>query len=248
VSKLIHDQSYYKNDRVGLGFEKGKSSLKSNHMQGPKGKGEHSQTSSIPNAKLKFNCEQYSTYQFFTKKSLTPLNKESSKLKSSHALNAKQDQKSPNYAFRYKYNKRISKNKNASKDSDRNTLNPKGSNKTYFKGPDGWFYEFKNKIALQNQTQRNGLARDVPQHHNRIDSNKTKSVAFKVANGSHGSNKSSLHEVKYQSILKQGSTTQKQSTTMCNYCCKLGHTFLECRFRNVNNKHNVVWVPKAILA
>jgi hypothetical protein len=245
---LIHDQSYYKNNRVGLGFEKGKSSLKSNHMQGPKEKGEHSQTSSIPNAKLKFNCEQYSTYQFFTKKGLTPLNKESSKLMSSHALNAKQDRKSSNYAFRYKYNKRNVKNKNAFKDSDRNIFNPKESNKTYFKGPDGWFYEFKNKIVLQNQTQRNGLARDVPQHHNRFDSNKTKSVAFKVANRSHCSYRSGVHEVKYQSTLKQGSTTQKQSTTMCNYCCKFGHTSLECRFRNVNNKYNVVWVPKAILA
>ena len=73
VSNLIHDQSYHKIDRVGFGFEKGKSSFKSNHIQGPKEKGEHSQTSSIPNAKLKFNCEQYSTYQFFTKKRFNSL-------------------------------------------------------------------------------------------------------------------------------------------------------------------------------
>ena len=66
VGNLINDQSYRKIDRIGLGFEKGKSSFESNHIQGPKAKGEHSQTSSIPNSKLKFNCEQYSTYQFFT--------------------------------------------------------------------------------------------------------------------------------------------------------------------------------------
>jgi hypothetical protein len=242
VSNLIHDQSYHKIDRVGLGFEKDKSSFKSNHIQGPKEKGEHSQTSSIPNAKLKFNCEQYSTYQFFTKKGLTPLNKESSKLKSSHASNAKQDKKSPNYAFRYKYNKRNFKNKNTFQNSDKNMFNPKGSNKTYFKGPDGWFYELKNKNALQNQTQRNGVARDVPQHHNRFDFNKTKSVTSKVANRSHDSHRCSMHEIKhqYQSTFKQGSIAQKSSITFCNYCCKIGNTSLECRFRNGDNNSNVV--------
>ena len=36
----------------------------------------------------------------------------------------------------------------------------------------------------------------------------------------------------------------KPKITMCNYCCKLGHTSLECRFRNGGNKLNVTWVPK----
>ena len=62
VGNLINDQSYHKIDKIGFEFEKGKSSFKSNHIQGPKEKGEHSQTSSIPIVKLKFNCEQYSTY------------------------------------------------------------------------------------------------------------------------------------------------------------------------------------------
>jgi ribosomal protein L15 len=242
VDKLINS---HKMDRIGLGFKKGKSSFESNHNRGPKEKGEHSQTSIT---KFKFNGEQYSNYQFFTKKGLTPLKKELPKMKSSHISNAKLDKKSPNHAFRYKYNNRDYKNKNKFQNNDRNTFNPKWSNKTYFNGPDGWFYEIKNKSALQNQTQRNGLARDVPQHHNRVHSNKTERVTSRIAHRSHGSLKSSMHEVKYQQMFKQGSTTQKQSTTMCNYCCHLGHTSLECRFRNVNNKQNVVWVPKATLA
>ena len=242
VDKLINS---HKMDRIGLGFEKGKSSFESIHNRGPKEKGEHSQTS---NTKFKFNGEQYSNYQFFTKKGLTPLKKELPKMKSSHISNAKLDKKSPNHAFRYKYNNRDYKNKKKFQSNDRNTFNPKGSNKTYFKGPDGWFYEIKNKNALQNQTQRYGLARDVPQHHNRIDTYKTKSVTSTIAHKSHLRHKNSVHEVRYQPIFNQGSTTQRKSTTMCNYCCHLGHTSLECRFRNANNKQNVVWVPKATLA
>jgi len=242
VDKLINS---HKMDRIGLGFEKGKSSFESIHNRGPKEKGEHSQTS---NTKFKFNGEQYSNYQFFTKKGLTPLKKELPKMKSSHISNAKLDKKSPNHAFRYKYNNRDYKNKKKFQSNDRNTFNPKGSNKTYFKGPDGWFYEIKNKNALQNQTQRYGLARDVPQHHNRVESYKTKSVTSTIAHKSHYRHKSSVHEVRYQPIFNQSSTTQRKSTTMCNYCCHLDHTSLECRFRNVNNKQNVVWVPKATLA
>src|SRR5664279_4170523 len=142
VDKLINS---HKMDRIGLGFENGKSSFESNHNRSPKEKGEHSQ---ISNTKFKFNGEQYSNYQFFTKKRLTPLKKESPKMKSSHISNAKLDQKSPNHAFRYKYNNRDYKNKNKFQNNNRNTFNPKGSNKTYFKGPDGWFYEIKNKNAL----------------------------------------------------------------------------------------------------
>ena len=235
----------HKMDKSGLGFEKGKSSFESNHNKGPKEKGEHSQTS---RTKFKFNGEQYSTYQFFTKKGITPLNKEPTKLNFAHTSNAKQDKKSPNHAFRYKYNNKNYKNKKNFQSSNKNTFNPKGSNKTYFKGPDGWFYEIKNKIALQNQTQRNGLARDVPQHHNKVNSNKTKSVTSRVANISYGSHKSNVHKLRYQPMFNQGSTSQKQSTTMCNYCCHLGHISLECKFRNPNNKQNVVWAPKAILA
>ena len=123
-------------------------------------------------------------------------------MKSSHTSNAKQDQKSQNHAFRYKYNNRDYKNKNKFQNNDRNTFNPKGSNKTYFKGPDGWFYKIKNKNALQNQIQRNGLARDVPQHHNRVDSNKTSSFTSRVANRSHGSHKNSAYEMRYQPIFK----------------------------------------------
>jgi len=38
VDNLINGQSYRKIDKIGLGFEKGKSSFESNHIQGPKGK------------------------------------------------------------------------------------------------------------------------------------------------------------------------------------------------------------------
>ena len=69
VDKLINS---HKMDRVGLGFEKGKSSFESNHNRGPKEKGEHSQTS---NTKLKFNSEQYFNYQFFYQKGLNSFEK-----------------------------------------------------------------------------------------------------------------------------------------------------------------------------
>ena len=112
-----------------------------------KEKGGHTQSSNTKNYKFKFNCDQYSTYQFFTKKGKTPLRKETPEVKHSHDTNAKQDQKSQNYAFRYKYNNKNYKNKNNFQNNDRSTFNPKWSNKTYFKGSNGWFYELKNKNA-----------------------------------------------------------------------------------------------------
>ena len=77
-----------------------------------------------------------------------------------------------------------------------------------------------------------------------------KSVSSRVSNKSIGNHKSNLHEVKYQyrSTFKQCSIAQKPSITFYNYCCKIGHTSLEYRFRNGDNNPNVVWVPKDKLA
>jgi hypothetical protein len=42
-------------------------------------------------------------------------------------------------------------------------FNPSWSNKLYFKGPDGWFYEFKNQNNFQIKTQRYEHKRVVSQ-------------------------------------------------------------------------------------
>jgi len=173
-----------------------------------------------------------------------------SKVKTCKTSNAKHNQKSPNYAFRYNYNNRKYKDKNNFQNNDRSTFNPKRSNKTYFKGPNGWFYELKNKITLQNQTQRKGLIKEVSQHHNHFDSNKPKNVSSRVAYRSLDIHKNKFQEIKsnYNATFKQGSIAQKPLITFCNYCCKVGHISLECRFRNRDNNPNVVWVPKVTLA
>jgi hypothetical protein len=59
--------------------------------------------------------------------------------------NAKSFNKKHNYAFQYKqFDKKINKGQRNFQSNNATFFNPSWSNKLYFKGPDGWFYEFKN--------------------------------------------------------------------------------------------------------
>lgn len=72
--------------------------------------------------------------------------------------NAKNNKSSYNHTYIYQHNSRRNNNNKRKinyQNSDRNTYNPKGSNKIYFEGSDGWFYELKNQNLSQNETQNN---------------------------------------------------------------------------------------------
>jgi hypothetical protein len=59
--------------------------------------------------------------------------------------NAKSFNKKHNYAFQYmQFDKKINKGQRNFQSNNATFFNPSWSNKLYFKGPDGWFYEFKN--------------------------------------------------------------------------------------------------------
>jgi hypothetical protein len=59
--------------------------------------------------------------------------------------NAKSFNKERNYAFQYKqFDKKINKGQRNFQSNNAIFFNPCWSNKLYFKGHDGWFYEFKN--------------------------------------------------------------------------------------------------------
>jgi hypothetical protein len=61
------------------------------------------------------------------------------------STNAKSFNKKHNYAFQYKqFDKKNNKEKMNFQINNATFFNPSWSNKLYFKGPDGWFYEFKN--------------------------------------------------------------------------------------------------------
>jgi hypothetical protein len=56
-------------------------------------------------------------------------------------------------------------------------FNPSWSNKMYFKGPDGWFYEFKNQNNFQTKARRYEHKRVVSQKHKNISKEKPKTQA-----------------------------------------------------------------------
>jgi replication fork clamp-binding protein CrfC len=85
------------------------------------------------------------------------------------STNAKSFNKKHNYAFQYKqFDKKINKEKKKFQSNNAIFFNPSWSNKLYFKGPDGWFYEFKNQNNFQTKSQRYEHKRVVSQKHKNI--------------------------------------------------------------------------------
>jgi hypothetical protein len=98
-------------------------------------------------------------YKKFSKTSNCPKSKEKqnqgSNIKIMKSTNTKSFNKKHNYAFQYKqFDKKINKGKKNFQSNNVSFFNPSWSNKLYFKGPDGWFYEFKNKNNFQTKAQR----------------------------------------------------------------------------------------------
>jgi hypothetical protein len=98
-------------------------------------------------------------YKKSSKTSICPKSKEKqsqgSNAKIMKSTNVKSFNKKHNYAFQYKqFDKKINKGKRNFQSNNDTFFNPSWSNKLYFKGPDGWFYEFKNQNNFQSKTQR----------------------------------------------------------------------------------------------
>jgi hypothetical protein len=121
-------------------------------------------------------------YKKFSKTSNCPKSKEKQSQESNAKIvkstNAKSFNKKHNYAFQYKqFDKKINKGKINFQRNNAIFFNPSWSNKLYFKGPDGWFYEFKNQNNFQIKTQRYEHKRVVSQKHKNISKEKPKTQA-----------------------------------------------------------------------
>ena len=165
------------------------------------------------------------------------------KVKQTQYSNCKNKQKSQNHAFRYSFNNNKNYKNKYSQSHFQNTFGSQKSNKTYFKGPDGWFYELKNKNVPQNRIQNNDSFRVVSRHYNKFNSCKNDNPTYRTQNRSSNNYRRQAQGFKghNHNIYNNGT---KSNIIFCNYCCKLGHTSLECRFRNGGNKLNVTWVLK----
>ena len=130
-------------------------------------------------------------------------------------------------------------------------------NKNYSEESNQWFHDLKDKNISQNRVQTNNSTRNIFQHHNKFKSYQNKNVSPKIVNWSQNEHWKQTKELKchFQNHFKQGPTiniphpsiSRKPTLIFCNYCCKVGHISLECRFRKRNNMSNVIWVPKSIL-
>jgi hypothetical protein len=97
------------------------------------------------------------------------------------STNAKSFNKKQNYAFQYKqFDKKINKGKMNFQSNNAIFFNPSWSNKLYFKGPYGWFYEFKNQNNFQTKTQRYEHKRVVSQKYKNISKEKTQDSSSRI--------------------------------------------------------------------
>jgi hypothetical protein len=78
--------------------------------------------------------------------------------------------------FNKQFDKKINKEKMNFQSNNATFFNPSWSNKLYFKGPDGWFYEL-NQNNFQTKTQRYEHKRDVSQKYKNISKEKPKTQA-----------------------------------------------------------------------
>jgi hypothetical protein len=132
------------------------------------------------------------------------------------STNAKSFNKKHNYTFQYKqFDKKINKGQRNFQSNNATFFNPSWSNKLYFKGPDVWFYEFKNQNDFQTKTQRYEHKRVVSQKHKNISKEKAKTQA------------QGLKEI-YQNTFVKGSK-KFQTCVFYNYCCHIGHISLDCK-------------------
>jgi hypothetical protein len=143
---------------------------------------------------------------------------------------AKSFNKKHNYAFQYKqFDKKINKGKMNFQSSNATFFNPSWSNKLYFKGHDGWFYEFENQNNFKPKLKDISI--------NEMFLKNIKIFLKKPKTQAQGLKES------YQNTFVK-SSKNSQTCVFCNYCCHIGHISLDCKHRKENNIVNVVWVPK----
>jgi hypothetical protein len=130
-----------------------------------------------------------------------------------------------NHAYQYRY----SNMKNT-----KSTFRPKGDNRIYYRGPNGWSYDIENKKVFHKIDKSKVISQQSEKvQTNMISKGKTSSSKLPKAQ------KLTLH---FKSHFVQ-EKYHVPTRIFCNYCCKIGHISLDCDFRKRNNK-NIVWVPK----
>ena len=127
------------------------------------------------------------------------------------------------------------------------TSRPQVSNKVYFKGPNGWYYETKNQeFSNKKWVSKNDLKRGDFQHKNENKQKFVQKQNPQVASSSDPKNKNIDLKHHFKGHFVKGKDNENRPTcAFCNYCCKLGHISLECKFRKSSNNSKVTWVPKS---
>ena len=197
-----------------------------------------------PHDKTGLGYEKFPTSSF-TKKTGCPTTKSKSP-QTKYVNKSAKDKKNRGLAHLYRWlpRKRYGMNQNIGSQS---TLRPQFLNNVYFKGPNGWYYENKNKKILK----QIWVPKIEPRRGDLQHKNKNKQIFVQkqqVCLASKDVPKNKVVDVKaqFQNRFIKGETLENKPTrAFCNYCCKLGHISLDCRIRNLSIKGEISWVPKA---
>jgi hypothetical protein len=132
-----------------------------------------------------------------------------------------------NYAYQYRY---------TNMKNIKTTFRPKGDNRIYHRGTNGWSYHIENKKVFQ----KIDKSKVAPQQSKKVQTNmisKGKASSSKLPKAQELTSHFKSHFVQEKYHVP--------TRIFCNYCYKIGHISLDCDFRKRSNK-NVVWVPKVI--
>ena len=120
------------------------------------------------------------------------------------------------------------------------------SNKIYFKGPNGWFYENKNQdFSKKIWVPKNDQNRGDFQHTHKNKQEFIQKQNPSLASTSNPKNKNvDLKQHFRTHFVKSVEKGNKLTSAFCNYCCKLGHISLECKVKKASNNKQFAWVPR----
>ena len=130
------------------------------------------------------------------------------------------------------------------------------SNKIYFKGPNGWYYENKNQdFSNKNQdflrkiwVPKNDLKRgDFQQTHKNKQEFVQKPNPFFASTSDTKNKIVDLKQHFRAHFVKSIGKEDKSTSAFCNYCCKLGHISLECKAKKSSTNKQFAWVPRVCI-
>lgn len=82
-------------------------------------------------------------------------------------------------------------------------------------------------------------------HYQKLSSGVNRSIHLDNAQKSHRSYPSTSNQRSNFYSNSSSKSINKTNLILCNYCCKQGHTSVDCWFMRKNNISNVVWMSKS---